>query len=236
MQADLDLSRDEAPPSLWAQCHPHSTEVVPYVRTELSGLQPVPGTPCPGAGHQQTEPGPIHLTPLLLDICKHCSDPLSLLFSRCTALGLSACPRWEVLQAPAISTPSSGLSAAVPHLPGAGEPHVRLSTPDVPPQGRAEGRSTSLPCWLCSLQCSSGFHWPSWPPGHTAGLWSPYWPLEHPGPSLQSSFPAPQPQPLLMHAVILPQVQDCALALDEPHQVPLCLALSLCMGKLPAWA
>ena len=30
------------------------------------------------------------------------------------------------------------------------------------------------------------------------------------------------PKPLLMHGVVPPQVQDLALALVEPHQVPLC--------------
>ena len=30
-----------------------------------------------------------------------------------------------------------------------------------PPQGRAEGRITSLPCWPCHVQCTPGHHWPS---------------------------------------------------------------------------
>ena len=42
----------------------------------------------------------------------------------------------------------------------------------MPPQGRAEGCSTSLPCWLHSGQRTTGSRWPSWPPGLTAGSWS----------------------------------------------------------------
>jgi len=43
-----------------------------------------------------------------------------------------------------------------------------------------------------------------------------------PSPSLQSCSPAAQPQPVLVPGVVPPQVQDPALALAEPHQVPLC--------------
>ena len=40
------------------------------------------------------------------------------------------------------------------------------------PQGRAEGSSTSLPCWPRSGQCTPGSHWATWPPGLTAGSWA----------------------------------------------------------------
>ena len=43
-----------------------------------------------------------------------------------------------------------------------------------------------------------------------------------PSPSPQSCSPAAQPQPVLVPGVVPPQVQDPALALVEPHQVPLC--------------
>ena len=47
------------------------------------------------------------------------------------------------------------------------------SPPAQPTHCRAEGRSTSLPCWLRSVQCTPGSHWPLQPSGHTAGSRSP---------------------------------------------------------------
>jgi len=46
-----------------------------------------------------------------------------------------------------------------------------------------------------------------------------------PSPSPQSCSPAGPPQPVLVPGVVPPQGQDPALALVEPHQVPLCPAL-----------
>jgi len=53
-----------------------------------------------------------------------------------------------------------------------------------------------------------------------------------PSPSPQSCSPAAQPHPVLVPGVVPPQGQDPALALVEPHQVPLCPALQPVQGSL----
>ena len=89
--------------------------------------------PCAGTGHHQAEPSPI---PCPADPHQHCSDPLSLLSSRCTAPGLSACPHQEVLQAPSSS------AGVCPEL---GSPTVGAVLQMCYPHGRAEGRAPRCP-------------------------------------------------------------------------------------------
>ena len=79
--------------------------------------------------------------------------------------------------------------------------------------------------WPRSPQCTPGYHWSSWPPGHPAGSWTTFWPQGHPSPSLESSSPAGQS--VLMHVVIPFQVQDSTCVLAEPYQALLHPTLSL---------
>ena len=62
-----------------------------------------------------------------------------------------------------------------------------------PPQGRAEGRRTSLDLMDTFFVMYSEIPLAFLAPEHTAGSWSPCCPPGHSGPSLQSSFPAAQP-------------------------------------------
>lgn len=96
---------------------------------------------------------------------QHCSDSPSLLSSRCTALGVSACPHHEVLQAPSSSAPSPGLSQQFPVCLELGSPALGTVLQLCPPRGRAEGRIPllTLLASLCAVYPRS--YWPSWPRG-----------------------------------------------------------------------
>ena len=122
----------------------------PHSRSELPGLQAVPAAPVLALGTTKQSPAPSHCP---ADPHQHCSDPLSLLSSRCTAPGLSAFPHQEVLQAPSSST---GLSQQLPVCPELGSPAVGAVLQMWAPHGRAERPSTSLPCWPYSVPAPQG--------------------------------------------------------------------------------
>lgn len=156
----------EAAPGL---CPPHSTAVLPHAQMKLPGLQSVlvPLVLALGTTKQNLAPSPC---PSSAD--QHCSDSPSLLSSRCTALGVSACPHHEVLQAPSSSALSPGLSQQFPICLELGSPAL-----------------TSYPAGL-SLCSVSQVLLAFLATGHPAQ------PIAQPGPpdpSLQRSFPADQP-------------------------------------------
>lgn len=68
------------------------------------------------------------------------------------------------------STPSMGPSKQLPACPELGSPALGAVLQFCPPQGRAEQRSTSRPCWAHTEQRPSGNCSPFGPPGRTAGL------------------------------------------------------------------
>lgn len=149
-----NISRGDSPTSLGSVpglCHPHSTAIPPHVQMELPGLQSVPTAPRPGVGHHQTEPGPLPCT-LPSDIHQHSSDPLSLLSCRHTARGSQPAPIRRCSR-PHRPTALCWALSSGSHLPGTGQPSTGCTAPDVPPQGRADGRITSLT--LLATLCSA---------------------------------------------------------------------------------
>jgi len=79
IQAGLDLCTEGDSPTSLGSCAralpPSQHTALPHAHTELPELQSVPAAPYPGAGHHQTHPGPLLLTPNPSDTHQHCSDP-----------------------------------------------------------------------------------------------------------------------------------------------------------------
>jgi len=86
--------------------------------------------------------------------------------------GSQPIPNRRCSRLPPSLQPRAGLSPAVQFCLKLRSPTLGRVFQMWPSWGRAEGSSTSLPCWPCSVQCTLGSHWPSWPRGHTAGSWS----------------------------------------------------------------
>lgn len=72
IQAGLDLCAEGDSPTSLGSCAralpPSQHTALPHAHTELPGLQSVPAAPCPGAGHHQTQPGPLLLTPCVVGL------------------------------------------------------------------------------------------------------------------------------------------------------------------------
>ena len=152
----IRISPGKETPPLWqlvpGLCHPHSTEVLPHVHMELPGLQAVRGAPHPGAEHHGTEPGPILLTPpfryrsALIRSLPAFPSPGE------QPQGSQPVPIRRCCRPPPSLQPSTGLSPAIPCLPGTGQPSM----------GQSKGKE-HLPC-LLALLCAMRNHRPPWPP------------------------------------------------------------------------
>ena len=148
----------EAAPGL---CPPHSTAVLPHAQMALPGLQSVLMLLVLALGTTKQNLAP---SPCPSSADQHCSDSPSLLSSRCTALGVSACPHHEVLQAPSSSagvcpelgSPAVGavLQMCSPHAEQRAEhPAALLATLRAHTAGN-RGPSGLLCCWLQGGQCA----------------------------------------------------------------------------------
>ena len=201
----LGLSGKETPQPLSSVpglCPPHSTAQQLF----LTAARSSPGCrlcPLPLCWHW-APPSRAQPIPCPADPHQHCSDPLSLLSSRCTAPGLSACPHQEVLQAP---SSSAGLSQQLPVCPEVGSPAVLQMCS---PHGRAEGRA------------------PRCPAGHTLcphrreprAFWATGAPCRPPGPAVPSAPPSSAAPPRCPRS--RPSPAQPGAARVEPHRVPLC--------------
>ena len=193
--AGLDLCTGDSPTSLGSCARalpPSQHRALPHTHTQLPGLQSVPAAPCPGAGHHQTQPNSLLLTPTLQISTSTAQTPLSLHSFTCTAPTAPVSIR-RCSKPPPSLHPQLGSLQQFPVCLELGSPTLGTVLQLCPPQCRAEDRSTSLPCWPHSVQCSQGSHWPSGPPGHTAGSRSACCPPGSPGLSPHSSFAAAQP-------------------------------------------
>ena len=155
-------SPQETPPPLWAPFQGSATltaqQFLLTFRWNSLGCSLCPLLLILALSTTEQSPAPSPAPSLRISISWRCSrphrpsDPLSLLSCRHTARGSQPAPIRRCSR-PHRPTALCWALSSGSHLPGTGQPSTGCTAPDVPPQGRADGRITSLT--LLATLCSA---------------------------------------------------------------------------------